>query len=204
MKSLKKNNDKIIDFLSEEFYNLLTSLENHVHNEKNKLMFFSPEETAKQMAIEILQDRLKRRVQRIDLRSIKSEYIGETEKNLDKIFSKAEVSETILLFDEADSLFGKNSLNKYGYNEQKYLLAKIEQSQKLLILVVYEFENLEALKSKVNLIIRFPYFTTMIRKLFDRFRQRKYIPEKDGKLKPATETKIGLSSYNGFFNRKAH
>ena len=176
MKSLKKNNDKIIDFLSEEFYNLLTSLENHVHNEKNKLMFFSPEETAKQMAIEILQDRLKRRVQRIDLRSIKSEYIGETEKNLDKIFSKAEVSETILLFDEADSLFGKNSLNKYGYNEQKYLLAKIEQSQKLLILVVYELEILEELQSNVNVIIRFPYFTTMIRKLFDRFQTKKIHP----------------------------
>ena len=48
MKSLKKNNDKIIDFLSEEFYDLLNSLENHVHNEKNKLMFFSPEDTAKQ------------------------------------------------------------------------------------------------------------------------------------------------------------
>ncbi len=197
MKSLKKNNNKVIDFLSEEFYDLLTSmLENHAHNEKNKLIFFSPEDTAKQMAIEMLQDRLNRRVQRIDLRSIKSKYIGETEKNLDKIFNKAEVSETILLFDETDSLFGKKSLNKYGYDEQKYLLAKIEQSQKLLILVVYEMENLEALQSNVNIIIRFPYFTTMVRKLFDRFKQRRYIPEKDGELKPATETKIGLSSYN--------
>ncbi len=202
MKSLKKNNDKIIDFLSEEFYDLLTSLENHVHSEKNTLMFFSPKATAKQMAIEIFQDRMNRRVQRVDLRSIKSEYIGEMEKNLDKIFSKAEVSDTILLFDEADSLFGKNSINKYGYDEQKYLLKKIEHSQKLLILVVYELENLEALQSSVNVIIRFPYFTTLVRKLFDRFKQNRYVPEKDGKLKPATETKIGLSSYNRSFNRK--
>ncbi len=202
MKSLKKNNKKIIDFLSEEFYDLLTSLENHVHYGKNKLLFFSPESTAKQMAIEIIQDRLKRRVQRVDLRSIKSEYIGETEKNLDKIFSKAEVSETILLFDEADTLFEKDSLNKYGYDEQKYLFTKIEQSQKLLIFVVYQMKNLEALQSNINIIIRFPYFSTLIRKLFDRFKQSKYIPEKEGKLKPATETKIGLSSYNGSLNRR--
>jgi hypothetical protein len=93
-------------------------------------------------------------------------------------------------------LFSKKSINKYGYEEQKYLLSKIEQSHKLLILVIYEIENLEILQSKVNIIIRFPYFTTMLRKLFEKFKQKKYIPEKDGKFKPATETKIGLTSFN--------
>ncbi len=196
MKNLKKDNQKVIDFLSEEFYDLLAALESHANNEKNKLLFFSPESAAKQMAIELLQDRLNRRVQLIDVRSIISEYIGETEKNLDKIFSKAEVSETILLFDEADSFFDKKLLKKYDYNNQHYLLAKIEQSKNLLVLVVNEMENLELLKSKVNVIIRFPYFTTMVRKFFSRFKQQKYIPEKNGNFKPATETKIGLSSYS--------
>ncbi len=196
MKSINKNRYKVVDFLSEEFYALLTALVNENDNEKNKLVFLSPEAEAKQMAVEILQERLGKRIQRIDLRGIKSEYIGETEKNLDRIFNKAEVSNTILLFDEADSLFSKKSINKYGYEEQKYLLSKIEQSHKLLILVIYEIENLEILQSKVNIIIRFPYFTTMLRKLFEKFKQKKYIPEKDGKFKPATETKIGLTSFN--------
>ncbi len=190
--NIQKN--KVIDFLSEEFYELIASLEAYANSEITNLLFFSPEDSAKQMAIDILQERLRRRVYSVDLNVITSKYIGETEKNLDKIFSKADVSDSILFFDEADSLFGKDKKNKLSIEGQKYLLSKLEQNSRVIIFVIYKSENLELLESKFNVIIRFPYFTTIIRKLFSKFKQKKYFVE--GKLKPAAETKIGLSSYN--------
>jgi len=76
---------------------------------------------------------------RIDLSSVISKYIGETEKNLDKVFDAAKETDAILFFDEADALFGKrsevkDSHDRYANIEVNYLLKKIENYKGLIIL----------------------------------------------------------------------
>src|SRR5690606_38666871 len=80
-------------------------------------------------------------IQYIDLAPLSSKYIGETEKNLDKIFTAAAEKETILFFDEADALFGrrtevKDSHDKYANQEVSYLLEKVSKYPGLVILSV--------------------------------------------------------------------
>ena len=96
----------------------------------------------------------------------------------------------ILLFDEADSLFAKNKKNKFSLEVQKHFFSKIEQSSKVIIFVIYKSESLELIKPQFNVIIRFPYFTTLIRKLFGKFTQKKYFSDNQGKLKPAPKQKL--------------
>src|SRR5205085_3214238 len=74
-----------------------------------RALFYGPSGTGKTLTATLLGKQFKKDVYRIDLSQVVSKYIGETEKNLEKIFNKAENKDWILFFDEADSLFGKRS-----------------------------------------------------------------------------------------------
>jgi SpoVK/Ycf46/Vps4 family AAA+-type ATPase len=95
--------------------------------------------TGKTMAAEVLANELRLDLYRIDLSSVVSKYIGETEKNLKRVFDDAEVGGSILLFDEADALFGKrsevkDSHDRYANIEVSYLLQRMEAYRGLAIL----------------------------------------------------------------------
>jgi SpoVK/Ycf46/Vps4 family AAA+-type ATPase len=97
----------------------------------------------------------------IDLSQVVSKYIGETEKNLEKVFTLAEHKEWILLFDEADALFGKrtstkSSNDRYANQEVSYLLQRVEQFNGLVILTSNFKNNIDdAFLRRFNSIIRF-------------------------------------------------
>jgi SpoVK/Ycf46/Vps4 family AAA+-type ATPase len=102
-------------------------------------LFSGPSGTGKTMAAEVLANHLKLDLFRIDLAGVVSKYIGETEKNLKKVFDAAEQSGAILFFDEADALFGKrtevkDSHDRYANIEVSYLLQRIEEYRGLAIL----------------------------------------------------------------------
>jgi SpoVK/Ycf46/Vps4 family AAA+-type ATPase len=101
-------------------------------------------------------------VYRIDLSQVVSKYIGETEKNLEKVFNKAENKDWILFFDEADALFGKrsnvqNAHDKYANQEVSYLLQRVEDFPGLIILASNYKSNIDqAFIRRFNAIIHFP------------------------------------------------
>ncbi len=72
-------------------------------------LFVGSAGTRKTLAAEVVAGQLNRNLMRVDLASIVSKYVGETEKNLDKLFRQAQCSDAVLLFDEADALFGKRT-----------------------------------------------------------------------------------------------
>jgi AAA+ superfamily predicted ATPase len=95
------------------------------------VLFSGPSGTGKTMAAEILANDLGLELYRIDLAAVVSKYIGETEKNLRKVFDEGEKSQAILFFDEADALFGKrsevrDSHDRYANIEINYLLQRME------------------------------------------------------------------------------
>ena len=95
--------------------------------------------TGKTMAAEVLANELRLDLYRVDLSSVVSKYIGETEKNLRRVFDDAEIGGSILLFDEADALFGKrsevkDSHDRYANIEVSYLLQRMEAYRGLAIL----------------------------------------------------------------------
>ena len=106
---------------------------------------------------------------RIDLSQIVSKYIGETEKNLRRIFDAAEVSGAILLFDEADALFGKrsevrDSHDRYANIEVSYLLQRMEAYHGLAILTTNMKSALDtAFLRRLNFVVQFPFPDTMQR-----------------------------------------
>jgi len=99
---------------------------------------------------------------RIDLSLVVSKYIGETEKNLDKIFDAAEGKNWILFFDEADALFGKRTQvddahDKYANQEVSYLLQRIELYQGLVILATKSKTQIDESKlRRFKYIVHFP------------------------------------------------
>ena len=102
-------------------------------------LFSGPSGTGKTMVAEVLANHLQLDLFRIDLAGVVSKYIGETEKNLKKVFDAAEQSGAILFFDEADALFGKrtevkDSHDRYANIEVSYLLQRIEDYRGLAIL----------------------------------------------------------------------
>ncbi|WAS91033.1 ATP-binding protein [Nannocystis punicea] len=112
------------------------------------VIFSGPSGTGKTMAAEILAHELGLDLYKIDLSGVVSKYIGETEKNLARIFAEAETSNAILFFDEADSLFGKRSEvkdahDRYANIETSYLLQRMEEYQGLTILATNLRKNLD-------------------------------------------------------------
>ncbi|MFN8134118.1 MAG: ATP-binding protein [Bacteroidales bacterium] len=81
----------------------------HMFKAGYKALFYGPPGTGKTFTATLLGKQFKKEVYRIDLSQVVSKYIGETEKNLEKVFQKAENKNWILFFDEADALFGKRT-----------------------------------------------------------------------------------------------
>ncbi|MDO7174053.1 ATP-binding protein [Mariniflexile sp. AS56] len=104
-----------------------------------RVMFYGPSGTGKTLTANLLGKYTNRDVYRVDLSLVVSKFIGETEKNLSKLFNKAENKDWILFFDEADALFGKrtnvrDAHDKYANQEVSYLLQRIESHPGLVIL----------------------------------------------------------------------
>jgi ATPase family associated with various cellular activities (AAA) len=127
-----------------------------------KALFYGPPGTGKTFTATLLGKQFNKDVYRIDLSQIVSKYIGETEKNLERIFRKAENKDWILFFDEADALFGKrtsvsNAHDRYANQETSYLLQRIEDFNGLVILASNNKSNIDsAFLRRFNAIIHFP------------------------------------------------
>ncbi len=128
-----------------------------------KVLFAGESGTGKTMAGQVLAHDLGLELFRIDLATIVSKYIGETEKNLDRIFDAADGSNAILFFDEADALFGKrsevrDSHDRYANIEVAYLLQKMESYAGAVILATNFRQNLdEAFLRRLDFVIDFPF-----------------------------------------------
>lgn len=126
-------------------------------------LFSGASGTGKTMAAEVMANELKLDLYRIDLSAVVSKYIGETEKNLRRIFDAAEAGGAILLFDEADALFGKrtevkDSHDRHANVEVSYLLQRMEAYQGLAILTTNLKESLDkAFLRRIRFVIKFPF-----------------------------------------------
>jgi hypothetical protein len=126
-------------------------------------LFTGQSGTGKTMAAEVLANELELDLYHVDLSQVVSKYIGETEKNLRQVFDSAEQSGAILLFDEADALFGKrsdikDSHDRYANIEVSYLLQRMEAHRGLAILTTNLKENLDpAFVRRLRFIVRFPF-----------------------------------------------
>ncbi len=126
-------------------------------------LFSGPPGTGKTLAAQIMAHVLGIDVYRIDLSTVVSKYIGETEKNLERIFTEASQSNAILFFDEADTIFGKRSEvkdahDRYANIEVGYLLQRMENYNGVAILATNLRANLdEAFTRRLQFIINFPF-----------------------------------------------
>lgn len=126
-------------------------------------LFSGPPGTGKTMAAEVIANTLQLDLYKIDLSQVVSKYIGETEKSLNRIFTAAANSNAILLFDEADALFGKRSEvrdahDRYANIETSYLLQKMEEYDGIAILTTNLRSNMdEAFTRRLRFIIDFPF-----------------------------------------------
>jgi AAA+ superfamily predicted ATPase len=127
-----------------------------------RALFYGPSGTGKTLTTTLLGKQFNKDVFRIDLSQVVSKFIGETEKNLENIFNKAEHKDWILFFDEADALFGKrsnvqNAHDKYANQEVSYLLQRVESFSGLVILASNFKSNIDqAFMRRFNAIIHFP------------------------------------------------
>ncbi len=125
-------------------------------------LFAGPSGTGKTMAAEVLANVLRLDLYRIDLSSVVSKYIGETEKNLRRVFDRAEQGGAILFFDEADALFGKrtevkDSHDRYANIEISYLLQRMEDYRGLAILATNLKSHLDsAFLRRLRFLVDFP------------------------------------------------
>lgn len=119
--------------------------------------------TGKTLAAEVLAQELALDLYRIDLSAVVSKYIGETEKNLKQVFDAAEEGGVLLLFDEADALFGKrgevkDSHDRYANIEVGYLLQRMEAYQGLAILTTNMKSSLDrAFQRRLRFTVNFPF-----------------------------------------------
>jgi ATP-dependent 26S proteasome regulatory subunit len=126
-------------------------------------LFTGPSGTGKTMAAEALAQELRLDLFRIDLSAVVSKYIGETEKNLRRVFDAAEGGAAILLFDEADALFGKrsevkDSHDRYANIEIGYLLQRMEAYRGLAILTTNMRSALDAaFLRRIRFVVQFPF-----------------------------------------------
>jgi predicted nucleic acid-binding protein len=126
-------------------------------------LFSGPSGTGKTLAAEVLARELRLDLYRIDLSAVVSKYIGETEKNLKRVFDAAESGGVLLLFDEADALFGKraevkDSHDRYANIEVGYLLQRMESFQGLAILTTNLKSSLDkSFQRRLRFSVDFPF-----------------------------------------------
>jgi hypothetical protein len=125
-------------------------------------LFSGPSGTGKTFAAEVLANAFERPLFRVDLGLLVSKYIGETEKNLNALFDAAHSRDIVLLFDEADSLFGKRgevkeARDRYANMEVSHLLSRIERHQGPCILTSNLRQDLDpAFARRFQMVIEFP------------------------------------------------
>lgn len=126
-------------------------------------LFAGESGTGKTMAAEVLANELHLDLYRIDLSGVVSKYIGETERNLRRVFDAAETSGAMLLFDEADALFGKrsevrDSHDRYANIEVSYLLQRMEAYRGLAVLTTNMKAALDgAFSRRLSFVVQFPF-----------------------------------------------
>jgi ATP-dependent 26S proteasome regulatory subunit len=127
------------------------------------MLFSGDPGTGKTMAAEVMASELGLELYKIDLSGVVSKYIGETEKNLERIFGEAQSSNAILFFDEADAIFGKRSEvkdahDRYANIEISYLLQRMEAYEGVTILATNLRANLdEAFTRRLQFAVDFPF-----------------------------------------------
>ncbi|MCC8186739.1 MAG: ATP-binding protein [Bacteroides sp.] len=125
-------------------------------------MFYGPPGTGKTLTATLLGKRTQRPVYRVDLSAVVSKYIGETEKNLARLFDRAGQHNWILFFDEADALFGtrteaRSSNDRHSNQETAYLLQRIEEFPGTVLLATNLKDNLdEAFSRRFQSVLHFP------------------------------------------------
>lgn len=131
-------------------------------NKGYKCLFYGPPGTGKTLTASLIGKKNNKLVYRIDLSEVVSKYIGETEKNLARIFDIAENKDWVLFFDEAESLFSKrtgveDSKDKHANQQTAYLLQRIENYNGLIILATNLKPNIDlAFSRRIQSVINFP------------------------------------------------
>jgi hypothetical protein len=126
------------------------------------VMFAGPPGTGKTMAAEVLAAELALPLYRVDLSQVVDKYIGETEKNLRRVFDACEASDLVVLFDEADALFGRRTQvrdahDRYANLEVSYLLSRMERAKGLTILATNRKEDIDgAFLRRLRHVVDFP------------------------------------------------
>lgn len=126
------------------------------------ILLYGAPGTGKTMAAQVIANELAMPLYRVDLSALISKYIGETQKNIAKIFDQAKQMNGILLFDEADALFARrnevsDAQDKYANAETAYLLQRIEESEGICILTTNLLQNFdEAFRRRITYMIHFP------------------------------------------------
>lgn len=150
----------------QDWINFNDSLMNQWEMEKRlrkgfRVLFYGPPGTGKTLTAGVLGNETKKDVYKIDLSMVVSKYIGETEKNLELLFARAEDKDWILFFDEADAIFGKRTSvrdahDKYANQEVSYLLQRIEDYNGMVILATNMKNNIDdAFIRRFNDIVKF-------------------------------------------------
>lgn len=133
------------------------------HGKGLSALFAGPPGTGKTMAAEVLAGEVGLGLFKIDLSGVVSKYIGETEKNLSRIFREARTSNAILFFDEADALFGKrtevaDAHDRYANIETSYLLQQLDEHEGVVLLASNLRANLdEAFTRRIRYVVDFPF-----------------------------------------------
>lgn len=127
------------------------------------VLFSGPSGAGKNLAAEVLASELSLHLFQIDLSAVVSKYIGETESRLSEIFREAELSQSLLFFDEADSLFGKrteisDAQDRFANMEVNFLLQRMEQYEGLVVLATNFQKNLDdAFLRRLYYAVEFPF-----------------------------------------------
>ena len=135
-----------------------------------RVLLYGPSGTGKTLTATLLGKYTNKPVFRVDLSTVVSKYLGETEKNLERLFLKAKNRDWILFFDEADAIFGKrtgvkDAHDRYANQEVSYLLQRIENFNGLVILSSNFKSNIdEAFLRRFNMIVKFPFPSKMERR----------------------------------------
>ncbi|MFI7128814.1 AAA family ATPase [Nonomuraea sp. NPDC050153] len=126
-------------------------------------LFLGPSGTGKTLAAEVVAGAVGMDLMKVDLSTVVSKYIGETEKHLGRLFDGAERSGSILFFDEADALFGKRSEvgdahDRYANIEVSYLLQRVEEYAGVVVLATNFAQNIdEAFQRRIRVSVAFPF-----------------------------------------------
>jgi SpoVK/Ycf46/Vps4 family AAA+-type ATPase len=126
-------------------------------------LFVGPPGTGKTLAAEVIAGDLHLDLYTVDLSTVVSKYLGETEKNLARVFEEAEAGHCVLFFDEADALFGKRTKvrdahDRYANIETSYLLRRLEQFDGIVVLATNLRENMDdAFTRRLGTVVDFPF-----------------------------------------------